>query len=280
MRNPGNGVLMNIVVCIKQVPDVPAIRIDRERMTVIREGVESIINPLDRVALETAFGLRAQAGGNVSVLTMGPPQSEEALREALAAGADDALLISDEDFAGGDTLATSHVLATAIARKHPGVDLILCGMHTIDSDTGHVGPQIAEQLGLPQVCGATEIQLVQDCLVVERLGDGFLDTVRVRPPVLITVTHGDHQVRDISLGALEMAFSTGRIETAARRDLGLTAGEVGLAGSATRVASLRTPPPRRRAEKPLSGPPGLLCDRLINTLETLSIIDEEDERKQ
>jgi electron transfer flavoprotein beta subunit len=270
---------MNIVVCIKQVPDVPAIRIDRERMTVIREGVESIINPLDRTALDAALLLRAKTGGIVSVITMGPPQSEEALREALAAGADDALLLTDKDFAGGDTLVTSHVLATAIEQMKPSTDLVLCGMHTIDSDTGHVGPQIAEQLGLPQVCGVTEIRLGQDCLVVERLGDGFLDTIRVRPPVLMTMAQSEHQVRDISLGALEKAFSSGRVDIVGRRELGLKAREVGLSGSATRVVSLRTPPPKGNAEMPTSGPPEILCGILMKTLETLSIINEEDGKK-
>lgn len=269
---------MNIVVCIKQVPDVPAIRIDRERMTVIREGVESIINPLDRFALETAFQLRSEAGGTVSVVTMGPPQSEEALREALAAGADDALLLTDEAFAGGDTLATSRVLATAIALRYPGTDLILCGTHTADSDTGHVGPQIAEQLGLPQVCGVTEIQIGHDCLVVERSGDGFLDTIKVTAPVLITVGQSLQQVRDIPLGALERAFSTGSIKKACREDLGLKLREVGLEGSATRVASLRMPPTGRNPLKLETGPPEALCDILMKTLEALNVIDEEDEK--
>jgi electron transfer flavoprotein alpha/beta subunit len=271
---------MNIVVCIKQVPDVPAIRIDRERMTIAREGVESMINPLDMVALETALRLKKEAGGKVSVVSMGPPQSEEALREALAAGADSALLLTDKAFAGGDTLATSTVLATAIARMNPPADLVLCGMHSIDSDTGHVGPQIAEQLGLPQVCGVNEIRIGDDAIFVERSGDGFLDTIKVRLPALITVAQGASPVVDITLGALEKAFSTGQVETAGRCELGLEAGEVGLKGSATMVASLRTPPPKRTSEKPHCGTPEALCDLLIKTFETLNIIDEADDKEQ
>lgn len=271
---------MNIVVCIKQVPDVPAIRIDRERMTVAREGVESIINPLDMVALETALSLRNEAGGTVSVVTMGPPQSEEALREALAAGADSALLLTDKDFAGGDTLATSTVLGAAIARMKPSPDLVLCGMHTIDSDTGHVGPQIAEQLGIPQVCGVNEIRIGNDCLLVERSGDGFLDMIKLRLPALITVAQDASRVVDIPLGALEKAFSTGRVETAGRRELGLEVDTVGLKGSATMVSSLRTPPPKKNSGKPHSGTPEDLCEILIKTLETLNIIDEADDKEQ
>lgn len=271
---------MNIVVCIKQVPDVPAIRIDRERMTVAREGVESIINPLDMVALETALNLRNEAGGTVSVVTMGPPQSEEALREALAAGADSALLLTDRDFAGGDTLATSTVLGAAIARMKPSPDLVLCGMHTIDSDTGHVGPQIAEQLGIPQVCGVNEIRIGNDCLLVERSGDGFLDMIKLRLPALITVAQDASRVVNIPLGALEKAFSTGRVETAGRLELGLEVETVGLKGSATMVSSLRTPPPKKNSGKLHSGAPEDLCEILIKTLETLNIIDEADDKEQ
>jgi electron transfer flavoprotein beta subunit len=271
---------MNIVVCIKQVPDVPAIRIDRERMTVAREGVESIINPLDMVALEAALRLRNEAGGTVSVVTMGPPQSEEALREALAAGADSALLLTDKAFAGGDTLATSTVLGAAIARMNPPADLVLCGMQTIDSDTGHVGPQIAEHLGIPQVCGVNEIRIGDDGLFVERSGDGFLDTIKLRLPALITVAQGASRVVEIPLGALEKAFSTGRVETAGRRELGLEADQVGLRGSATMVSSLRTPPPKKNSGKPCRGAPEVLCDVLIKTLETLNIIDEADDKAQ
>ncbi len=271
---------MKTIVCVKQVPDVPSVRIDHERMTIIREGVESIINPLDRAALEAAFELRSETGGTVSAVTMGPPQSEEALREAIAAGADDALLLTDAHFAGADTLATSHVLATAIARWYPDFDLILCGVQTIDSDTGHVGPQIAEQLGLPQICGATEIQPGHGCLVVERAGDGFLDTIRVVTPALVTIARGPRPVRDIPLGALEKAFTAGQIARAGLDDLGLSAGEVGFAGSATWVSSLRTPAPRTNRGKPVTGSPETLCDIILKTLESLSVIDEENERKQ
>ncbi|MBL7213929.1 MAG: electron transfer flavoprotein subunit beta, partial [Desulfobacteraceae bacterium] len=121
---------MEIVVCIKQVPDVPTVRMDRERMTIIREGVESVINPLDYVAMEAALELCQKTGGQVTIITMGPLQSEVALREALAVGADRAILLSDPAFAGADTLATSHVLARAIGKIDPFPDMVLCGMQT------------------------------------------------------------------------------------------------------------------------------------------------------
>lgn len=266
---------MNIVVCIKQVPDEPTIRIDWERMTLIREGVESIINPLDRVALEAGLDLRGRAGGQVTVLSMGPPQSMESLREALAAGADRAILLTDPAFAGSDTLATSHVLARAISRLGAFPDLVLCGVKTTDSDTGHVGPQIAEELDLPQVCGVNEINLEGDSLVVERLSDGFFDTVRVTLPALISVSRELCPVRSLALGALETAFSQGDIVRWGREELGLSEEEVGPKGSATRVQRLLPPAPMRKGEF-VSGSPHLLVERLIGKLEALGILDEED----
>lgn len=265
---------MNIVVCIKQVPDVPTIRVDRQRMTIIREGVESIINPMDFVALEAALELRGKQGGQVTVITMGPPQSEAALREALAVGADRAVLLTDPAFAGADTLATSHVLATAISKFDPFPDLVLCGVQTIDSDTGHVGPQISEELDIPQVCGVIEIHGEGESLTVKRLSDGFLDTLKVSLPALLAVTTGLCPVRELPLGALESAFTQKDIVTWGIEDLGLNEEEVGLSGSATRVLNLLPPPVKREGEM-VSGSPQSQVDVLIRKLETLSIIDEE-----
>ena len=265
---------MNIVVCIKQVPDVPNIRIDKERMTIIREGVENIINPLDSVALEAALDLRDREGGRITVLSMGPPQSEEALREALASGADQATLLTDPAFAGADTLATSHVLARAISNLKLFPDLVLCGRQTIDSDTGHVGPQIAEELDLPQVCSVNEIHREGDFLVVKRFNEGFLDTLRVTMPVLLTVSQELPPLHHIPLGNLEMAFSNREITYWGLNDLNLKPEEVGFKGSTTQVAKLVKPPPRKRGEI-VSGSPQTLVEHLIKKLEALSILDEE-----
>lgn len=266
---------MNIVVCIKQVPDTPTIRMDRQRMTIIREGVKSIINPMDYVALVASLDLRGREGGQVIVLTMGPPQSEEALREALAAGADRAILLTDPAFAGADTLATSRVLAQAISRLEPFPDLVLCGMRTIDSDTGHVGAQIAEELDLPQVCGVNEIHPEGDALVVKRLSDDFLDTIRVTLPALLTVNQELCPVGYVPFGALEVAFSHGDVPHWGLKDLGLKEEEVGLKGSATQVWKLQPPQSKREVEM-VSGSPQTLIDSLIRKLETMSILDEED----
>jgi electron transfer flavoprotein beta subunit len=265
---------MEIAVCIKQVPDTPNIRIDRERMTIIREGTESIINPADCIALEAALRLRDKRGGKITVLTMGPPQSEAALREALAYGADRALLITDPAFAGADTLATSLVLAKAIARLDPFPELILCGKQTIDSDTGHVGPQIAEELNLPQVCGVHEIHVEEKALVVKRRNDGFLDTLRIALPGVITISRDFCIHHHICLGDLETAFTTGEVTQWDLKVLGLNPQEVGFEGSATWVVGLHKPPPKRKGEM-VSGTPRELVDQMIDRLENLSILDEE-----
>ncbi|MCP4664957.1 MAG: electron transfer flavoprotein subunit beta/FixA family protein [Deltaproteobacteria bacterium] len=266
---------MNIVVCIKQVPDTPTIRVDRQRMTIIREGVESIINPMDYIALEAALALREKKEEQVTVMTMGPPQSEAALREALAVGADRAVLLTDPAFGGADTLATSHVLAAAISKLTPFPDLLLCGQQTIDSDTGHVGPQISEELGIPQVWGVTEIHRDGEALMVKRLSDGFLDTLKVSLPALLAVTARLSPIRELPLGALERAFTQKDITTWGMEDLGLKEEEVGLSGSATRVLRLHPPPPKREGEM-ISGSSQSQVEALIRKLETLSIIDEEN----
>jgi len=263
------------IVFIKQVPDVPSIRIDEQRMTIIREGVESIINPLDCVALQAALEVREVKGGLVTAITMGPPQSEEVLREALAAGADRGVLLTDPVFAGADTLATSHVLARAVSKLQPVPDLLLCGMQTVDSDTGHVGPQLAEELDLPQVCGVNEIHIDGHNLVLKRVSDGFIDTVRVSLPALLTVSKELCPVKNISLGEIEIAFLQKDITRWTSVDLDLTRDEVGLAGSATHVRKLRSPSVKKGG-KIVTGPPQSLVNTLIRKLESMSIIDEED----
>jgi len=269
---------VDIVVCIKQVPDAPALRMDKGRVTIIREGVESIINPLDAVALDAAVRLKERLGARVVVLTMGPPKSEEALREAFAAGADRAVLISDSRFAGSDTLATSHALARAISRLEPFPDLILCGKHSIDSDTGHVGPQIAEELDLPQASGVTEIHLEENSVMVRQVSDGFINTLRLVLPALLTVSQDLSIPRHLPLGEIERAFAEGDIVRWGLADLHLEAEEVGFEGSATRVLRLYRPPPKRSGEI-ITGSSQETVDWLMRKLESLSIIDEEDAGK-
>lgn len=183
---------MNIICCIKQVPDTADIKIDPETNTLIRSGVESIINPFDLVALEAALALKDTYGGTVAAISMGPPQAEQALRESLSLGADKAILLSDRAFAGADTLATGYTLARAIqklAQAGP-VDLVVCGKQAIDGDTAQVGPGIATRLGYTQFTYVTEIKaidLAQRYITVKRKVEGGIEVIRGPLPAVLTV---------------------------------------------------------------------------------------------
>ncbi|MBU1614205.1 electron transfer flavoprotein subunit beta/FixA family protein, partial [bacterium] len=158
---------MNIIVCIKQVPETHNVRINPETNTLIREGVESIVNPFDENALEAALQLREKHGGKITVLSMGPPQAETSLRHTIAMGVDEAVLLSDRAFAGADTLATAYTLSSGI-RKMGDFDLILCGKQAIDGDTAQVGPELAEILGIAQAAYVRKIEVKDGRLEVER----------------------------------------------------------------------------------------------------------------
>ncbi|MEG1990883.1 MAG: electron transfer flavoprotein subunit beta/FixA family protein, partial [Christensenella sp.] len=175
---------MNIVVCIKQVPDTNEVKLDPKTGTLIREGVPSIINPDDKAGLEAALRLKDTMGAKVSVISMGPPQADLALREALAMGADEAILVTDRAFGGADTWATSSTLASAIS-KLP-YDLIITGRQAIDGDTAQVGPQIAEHLQLPNISYAEEIKIEGDNIIVKRQYEDRYHIIKAKMPCLIT----------------------------------------------------------------------------------------------
>lgn len=189
---------MNIVVCLKQVPDTNEVKIDPKTGTLIREGVPSIINPDDKNALEEALNLKDSVGAKVTVISMGPPQAEKALREALAMGADEAILISDRAFAGADTLATSRALAGTL--KKLDYDIVFAGRQAIDGDTAQVGPEIAEHLDLPQITYVEKVEINGDELKVRRaLEDGY-ETIKVKMPVLLTAIKELNQPRYMNIG--------------------------------------------------------------------------------
>ena len=175
---------MKIVVCIKQVPDTAEVKLDPKTNTLIREGVPSIINHDDKAGLEAALRLREQVGGTVTVVCMGPPQADVALREALAMGADEAYLLSAREFGGSDTYATATIIAAAL--KKIGFDLVITGRQAIDGDTAQVGPQIAEQLGVPQVSYAEELTLEDGSVVVKRQFEDQAHMLKVQLPCLVT----------------------------------------------------------------------------------------------
>ena len=234
---------MKIVVCIKQVPDSKDVRLDPETNTLAREGVQSIMNPYDQHAVEEAVRLKEQLGGEVTVLSMGPPQAEEVLKQAISCGADNAVLVSDRAFAGADTWATSYTLAKAV-QKIGDCDLILCGKQAIDGDTAQVGPGLAIQLGIPYVTCIQKIREANDTeLVMERMMDDGYDVLAVNYPVLLTVVKDINDPRVPSLKG-KMKAKKAQIQVPSSEDVGADPAKIGLAGSPTQVVDVFPPPPR------------------------------------
>ncbi|MEM2123586.1 MAG: hypothetical protein QXE79_08130, partial [Candidatus Bathyarchaeia archaeon] len=226
-----------IVVCVKQVPETTEVEIDPETGTLKREGVPAVLNPFDLHAIEEAVRIKERHGGTVTAVSMGPPQAESAVRDALALGCDEGVLLSDKMFAGADTLATSYTLAQAI-RKLGGFDLIICGMKTTDGDTAQVGPELAEELGIPHVAYVNGIrELTEDYMIVEKLVEDGFEIIKVPLPCLITVTKGINEPRLPSLKA-KLQARRGRITIWGSGDLAGDPSRYGLVGSPTQVVKV------------------------------------------
>lgn len=237
---------MNILVLIKQVPDTNEVRIDPVTKTLIREGVPSIINPDDKNALEEAIRIREKVGGKVTVISMGPTQAEVALREALAMGADEAYLLTDRAFAGADTYATAKALSKAIEKFQ--YDIVFCGRQAIDGDTAQVGPQIAEQLDIPQVTYVRKVEIEGDKLIVERaLEDGY-EIIEVKTPVLLTAIKELNVPRYPSIKGIFNAYNKKEVKILTADDLEVDKNELGLKGSPTKVVATSTPNTERAGE--------------------------------
>jgi electron transfer flavoprotein beta subunit len=245
---------MHIVVCIKQVPDSAQIRVHPVTNTIMRQGVPAIINPYDLFALEEALCLKDKHGGTVTVITMGPPQAEAALRKALSFGADDAILITDRAFAGADTLATSFALASAIRQiqKNMPVDMVFTGKQTIDGDTAQVGPGVAKRLDMQLLTYVSKVVAVKPEdkeIVVERRAEGGVQLLKTSLPCLVTVLEGNNQMRFANMPNMFRAArhplkmwdkDAAGIEDIAR---------IGLKGSPTVVSKVFAPTPKsERAE--------------------------------
>ncbi len=234
---------MKIVVCVKQVPDAKDVRLDPKTNTLAREGVQSIMNPYDQHALEEAVRLKEQLGGEVTVITMGPPQAEEMLRLAISCGADKAVLVSDRAFAGADTWATAYTLGKAI-KKLGNFDLILCGKQAIDGDTAQVGPGLAMRMDMPYLTCVQKIQSADtEKIVAERMMDDGHDVVEVRYPALLTVVKNINDPRVPSLKG-KMKAKKAEIIKLSAEDIGAEANCIGLAGSPTQVVKVFPPEPR------------------------------------
>ena len=229
---------MNIIVCIKQVPDITEMRWDPETGSLIREGIPTIINPCDKSAIEAALQLRGVHGGKVTALSMGPPQVEEALREALGMGVDEAVQLTGKEFAGSDTLATSRTLGLAI-EKIGKYDLIICGKEAIDGMTAQVGPQLAEYLKIPQLTYVTGIEIDNDRVKVTQQLDDYRRILSSPLPALITVEKDAYPPRVAPLDCILESYSKEILFWGAT-DLSATDDYFGLRGSPTRLGEVYT----------------------------------------
>lgn len=238
---------MKIVVCVKQVPDTTEVKINPETNTLVREGVASIINPFDMYAVEEALRIKEKLGGTVIVLSMGPPQAAESLKELIAMGADEAILLSDRAFAGSDTLATSYVLAKGI-EKIGSVDLILCGKQAIDGDTAQVGPEIAENLGIPHVTYVKKVNEISEKeITVERMNEDGYERVQLPLPALLTVVKEINEPRLPSLKG-KMRAKNIQIPVWNAEMIGADTQRTGLNGSPTWVKRIFIPEMKSQGE--------------------------------
>lgn len=234
---------MHFVVCIKQVPETTDIRIDPEFNTLIREGVAAIINPFDMYAIEEAIRLRESLGGKISALTMGPPQAENALREAIAMGVDRGILLSDPAFSGSDTWATSYTLSMAL-RKIADFSLILCGKQAADGDTAQVGPGIAAHLDLPQITFVRRIEKVSaNSVVAVRMLDDGSEILESALPCVLTVVKEINTPRMPTLKNI-LAARKAEIVFWTAACIECDPNRLGKAGSLTRVLKIFSPPSR------------------------------------
>ncbi len=255
---------MNCVICVKQVPDTTDIRIDPETGILQRSGVPSILNPFDEFAIEEGLLIRDKFGGEVTVITMGPPQADEVLRYALAVGVDRGILISDSTFAGSDTLATSYVLSTAV-EKLGKVDLVICGKQAIDGDTGQVGPGLARRLGMSQLTYVSKIQEIdpeERWIRVERLLDKGHEIVQAELPALLSVVKDINTPRMPSILKKKKARNA-EIPVWGIKELDADPSLVGRNGSPTWVNRIFSPEEKSGGEM-LSGKPEKMAHDIAN----------------
>jgi electron transfer flavoprotein beta subunit len=256
---------LDIKVLIKQVPNTAEVRIDPHTGTLIREGMESIINPDDLHALEAALRLRDAYGGKVTAISMGPPQAVDVLREALGMGVDECILLTDRAFAGADTLATSYTLGKCI-RRLGRFDIVIAGHQAIDGDTAQIGPQVAEFLEIPQVIRAIMLEVKGDELLAERTAEEGTEIIKCSLPVLVTVTKEANEPRYIFVPLLMAAFEEDApVRSWGFRDIEADEASIGLNGSPTKVQRTFTPSHKKKIEK-LTGGPAEIAKTLVDRL--------------
>lgn len=261
---------MNVVVCIKQVPETPKIEIDPQTGALIKAEGKMIINPFDMYALEEGIRLKEQYGGKVSAISVGPPEAEEALREAIALGVDEAILLSDPMFDGSDTLATSYILAKAV-EKLGQPDIVICGRQTMDGDTGQVAPQLAEWLRIPFASYVSKIEEIKEGhMTVQRMIDEGHQVIEMPLPGVINVVKEINAPRLPSLRGL-MQSKKVQIATWTAQELDVDMSKVGLAGSPTRVARVFFPERAKQGEL-LQGSPESQVEQLVEKLRQAKVI--------
>ncbi|MFX0038538.1 MAG: electron transfer flavoprotein subunit beta/FixA family protein [Promethearchaeota archaeon] len=271
------GELFQIFVCIKQVPGVPEVKIDPKTNTLIREGIPSITNPLDKNAVELALSIKEKYGAEIIALSMGPPQAEEVLREALAMGVDKAYLLTDKLFAGADTLATSYTLSLAIRKilkesKNRGKFLVICGTNAIDGDTAQVGSMIAEELGIPQVSYVQKFELKEDTIIVQRVfRKEEVVIIESKFPSLICVLKEINIPRYPSMSGIMTAYEKKKIIYLDATALNADKKKIGLKGSMTEVWKIFIP--ERKGERIiLEGTTEEIAQKLLTNLKNDKVI--------
>lgn len=261
---------LDIIICIKQVPETTEVDFDEETGRLKREGVAAVINPFDEYAIEEGIKLRDQYTGNVKVLTMGPPWAVDAVRDAIAMGADEGWIATDRVFGGADTWATSLTLASAI-KKMGEPDLIICGLKTTDGDTGQTGPEIAEHMGIPHVCYVTSIEEIKEGkILLKRMLDDGIEKLEAPLPLLITVSKDINQPRLATLRGRLKAKKT-KINEINNIELGLDPKEIGLEGSFTRVVKIFEPTPPAGGDI-IKGSPEELAEKIYEKLKECKVI--------
>jgi electron transfer flavoprotein alpha/beta subunit len=256
---------MRIIVCVKQVPDTTEVRIDPKTNTLIREGVESILNPYDQFAVEESIRIRDCVGdGRITVLSMGPEQARSALMKCLALGADDAVLLSDRAFAGADTWATSYTLAQAV-KKLGDFDIVFCGQQAIDGDTAQVGPELAQHLGISQVTYVEKVEVGGKKLILQKQTEDGYQILEARMPVLLagmppTSFEPGYPPMSGILKAKKKPFEIWNAQY-----LGGDVSQYGLDGSFTQVVKTYSPPPRGKSVM-IEGDAHTVAGKLVEAL--------------
>ena len=263
---------MQIITCIKQVPDtkeLSKVKINPDTGAIVREGVPSIVNPLDEYAVEEAIRIKEEYGGKITVITMGPLQAQDALIKCLSMGADEAILLSDKSLVGSDTLATAYALAATI-RKVGKFDLILCGQQTTDGETGQVGPQIAENLGIPQVTYVNEVDIKGEKVRARRELESCYEIIECALPLLLTVVKGINEPRIPSFSGISEALEK-EIPVWTAKDVEADPERIGLEHSPTRIAKVWLPELKTEGQI-LEGEPADVASKLIHFLKEEKVI--------